>query len=203
MKNRTKSKYQDNRRNSHKRDKKREICSTVTQSRLIVLRIGIISRDMPIFLGELCDSLNDDEPEYEYSLRGKDWKVYWLLLKHGSAMSVREVQKGLHFSSPSVAQHHLEQLRELGLVKKEGAGGNYFLASEVKIGVLKHFVKLGRLLFPRYFFYAVFSTTFYLAYLVILMQSYSRENLFILVFGAVVTAIFWYEAARIWSMKPF
>ena len=144
-----------------------------------------------------------DETQFEYALRGKDWKVYWLLLKNGRPMSVREVQKNLRFSSPSVAQHHLEQLRGLGLVTKQEIGGNYSLVSEVKIGVLRHFVKLGKMLFPRYFFYAVFSTTFYMAYILVLMHGLTRENLFILSFGAIVTAIFWYEAARVWSMRPF
>lgn len=77
------------------------------------------------------------------------------------------------------------------------------MVSEVKIGVLRHFVKLGRLLFPRYFFYAVFSTVFYMAYLLVLMQGFTRENLFILLFGSIVTAIFWYEAIRMWSLRPF
>jgi predicted DNA-binding transcriptional regulator len=145
----------------------------------------------------------EDAAVFEYSLRGKDWNVYWLLLKNGRSMSVREVQRALHFSSPSVAQHHLEQLRQLGLVKKEEVGGNYSLTSYVKIGVLRHFVKLGRLMFPRYFFYALFSTTFYLFYVLALMQGFTRENLFILTFGAITTAIFWVEALRIWSLKPY
>ena len=145
----------------------------------------------------------EDEIKFEYALRGNAWKVYWLLLKSGRPMSVREVQKSLHFTSPSVANHHLEQLRELGLVQKEDIGGHYYLISEVKIGVLRHFVKLGKLLFPRYFFYAVFSTTVYIAYLLVLMQGFTRENLFILLFGATVSAIFWYEAIRVWSLRPF
>lgn len=145
----------------------------------------------------------EDEMRLEYALRGKDWKVYWLLLKNGRPMSVREVQRALRFSSPSVAQHHLEQLRDIGLVRKEDVGGNYSLTSEVRIGVLRHFVKLGKLLFPRYFFYAVFSTTFYGIYLLTLMHSLSRENLFILIFGAIVSTVFWYEAARVWSEKPY
>ncbi|MCJ7759548.1 hypothetical protein MUP59_00195, partial [Candidatus Bathyarchaeota archaeon] len=61
----------------------------------------------------------------------------------------------------------------------------------------------GKMLFPRYFFYAVFSTTFYMAYILVLMHGFTRENLFILSFGAIVIAIFWYEAARVWSMRPF
>jgi biotin operon repressor len=145
----------------------------------------------------------EDEARLEYVLRGKDWKVYWLLLKNNKPMSVRKVQKALHFSSPSVAHHHLEQLRELGLVQKQDVGGGYSLVSEVKIGVLRHFVKLGKLLFPRYFFYAIFSTTSYLFYLLVLMQGFTRENLFMALFGAIVSIIFWYEAIRIWLLKPF
>lgn len=149
-------------------------------------------------------SLNpESETEFEYALRGKDWDVYWLLLKNGHPMSVRQVQKALRFSSPSVAQHHLERLRDLGLVQKQDVGGNYLLATEVKIGVLRHFVKLGRLLFPRYFFYAVFSTTAYFTYILLLMQELTRENLFIIFFGAIISIIFWYEALRVWSLKPF
>jgi len=144
----------------------------------------------------------EDDTELEFELRGKAWKVYWLLLKQDCPMSVREVQRALRFSSPSVAQHHLERLRDLGLVQKKTASGGYFLASKVKVGVLRHFVRLGRLMFPRYFFYAVFSTTLYVIYLALFMQGFTRESLFIVFFGVVVSIIFWYEAIRIWSLKP-
>ncbi len=145
-----------------------------------------------------------NEDRLEYSLKGKAWNVYWLLLKTGRPMSVREVQRILHFSSPSVANHHLEQLGALELVKKQEVGGQYVLVGEVKIGVLRHYVKLGKLLFPRFFFYAVFSTIFYSAFILFLVQNlFLRENLFILFFGIIVCAIFWYEAYRVWSMRPF
>jgi DNA-binding transcriptional ArsR family regulator len=145
----------------------------------------------------------NSETDIEYALRGKAWKVYWYLLKNGKPVSVREVQRALHFSSPSIANHHLEQLRALGLVQKQDVGGHYVLVSEVKIGVLRHYVKLGKLLFPRYFFYALFSTVFYVAYLLVLFDGFTRDNLFIVSFGAIVCAIFWYEAYRVWGMRPF
>lgn len=145
----------------------------------------------------------EEDTKLEYLLRGKAWKVYWLLLRRGQPMSVREVQRALHFSSPSVANHHLEQLRELGLVEKQDAGGHYLLVNQVKVGVLRHFVKVGKLLFPRYFFYAVFCTTFYCVYLFVFMHGFTRENFFILSFGAIVSVIFWYEAIRVWSLRPF
>jgi hypothetical protein len=144
----------------------------------------------------------EDEARFEYAIRGKAWQVYWFLLRSGRPAGAREVQRALHFSSPSVAQHHLEQLCELGLVKRHDVG-TYSLVSEVKIGVLRHFVKLGQLVFPRYFFYAVFSTVFYAAFLVLLVHSFTKENLFIVIFGAIVSIVFWYEAVRVWRMKPF
>ena len=144
-----------------------------------------------------------DETELEYALRGKAWKVYWFLLKTGAPVGVREVQRSLHFSSPSIAFHHLEQLRELGLVEKQEVGGHYALVGEVKIGVLRHYVKLGKLLFPRYFFYALFSTLFFALYLAVLWSGFTRDNLFILSFGAIVCTVFWVEAYRVWAMRPF
>ena len=147
--------------------------------------------------------MRSDEEPLDYALRGKTWKVYWLLLKNGEPMSARQVQRVLRFSSPSVAQHHLDRLCDLGLVRKERVGGVYSLVSEVKIGVLRHFIKLRKTLLPRYFFYAIFSTAFYIFYLAFLLQSLTRENLFIIFFGAIVLIIFWYETVRIWALKPF
>ena len=147
--------------------------------------------------------MQEEDNQLEYALRGKAWKVYWHLLKTGEPQSVRDVQRALHFSSPSVANHHLEQLRELGLVQKQEIGGHYFLVGEVKIGVLKHYVKLGKVLFPRYFFYAAFSTTFFLAYLLLFLQNLTRDSIFAIIFGAAICTIFWYEAIRVWSMRPY
>jgi hypothetical protein len=144
-----------------------------------------------------------EESELDYKLRGKAWNVYWLLLKTGHPMSVRDVANALRFSSPSVANHHLEQLIQIGLVERHEIGGNYALVGEVKIGVLRHFVKFGRMMFPRYFFYALFSSVFYVSYLTLFVEALTRESLFIIAFGAIVSVIFWYEAIRFWRLKPF
>jgi hypothetical protein len=147
-------------------------------------------------------SLNK-EADLEYALRGKTWAVYWYLLKKGEPVGVREIYHFLHLSSPSVALHHLEQLRELGLLQKQDIGGKYTLVSQVKIGLLKHYVKLGKLLFPRYFCYALFATLFYLSYFLFFFQTLALNSLLIICFGAVICAVFWYEAYRVWIMRPF
>ena len=145
----------------------------------------------------------ENERELEYALRGKAWKVYWFLLKSGHPVGVREVQNALHFSSPSIAHHHLEQLNSLGLAKKQDIGNYYTLVSEVKIGVLRHYVRLGKLLFPRYFFYALFTTSMYFIYILFFVQKVSRESAFTVFSGAIICIIFWYEAYRFWSLRPY
>ena len=135
----------------------------------------------------------------DYELRGKTLTVYLYLLKHGRAVGVREVQKELGFSSPSVAFHHLDKLVELGVVEKDNYD-RYVLAKKVDSGILHSFVSIGGLTLPRLGFYAAFFTTIAGAYLVL---NRSALDLYALIGTIGGTAVFWYEAWRVWRRKPF
>jgi predicted DNA-binding transcriptional regulator len=96
-----------------------------------------------------------DQAALESALKGKTLLVYWYLVQQPThSVGVREVQRALHFSSPSIAVHHLEKLQNLGLVDKKGTG-EYVLEAEVKVGILRFFTRVGRFLVPRYLFYSV------------------------------------------------
>jgi hypothetical protein len=72
--------------------------------------------------------------EIESQLKGKTLIVYWFMLRAPDLpVGVREVQRELGFSSPSVSAHHLDKLHSLGLVDKS-LRGEYFLKREVKVG---------------------------------------------------------------------
>ena len=79
-----------------------------------------------------------------YKLRGKTLQVYLYLLRRGEAIGVRELQRILGFSSPSVAHHHLEKLKDMGLVSRDDRG-RYRVVEKVDIGILKMFVMIGGL----------------------------------------------------------
>ena len=101
----------------------------------------------------------------ESELKGKTLLVYWYLTQQPThTVGIREVQRALGFSSPSIAVHHLEKLQDLGLVTKKGTG-EYVLEEEVKIGILKFFMRMGRFIVPRYLFYSVLFSTMLIAYL--------------------------------------
>lgn len=145
-----------------------------------------------------------DLSHIESELKGKTLLVYWYFLRQGDdRIGVRAVQRALDFSSPSVAFHHMEKLRRLGLLDKNPLG-EYSLVGEVKVGLLRHFVRWGRIMLPRHLFYAVMFTGMILTYLIVYPQSLSNvHNLVALIFGGVSCLIFWYETLKIRREAPF
>ena len=149
-----------------------------------------------------------DLAEIESHLKGKTLQIYWYLLRDPtSSVGVREVQRSLGLSSPSVAAHHLDKLLNLGLVEKT-IRGEYLLNQEVKVGLLKFFSRMGRFLVPRYLFYAIWLSTMFSIYVVvynmILYQpTGSVHNLAAILFGVVANIVLWLETVRLWKEKPF
>ncbi|MDH5439610.1 MAG: helix-turn-helix domain-containing protein [Candidatus Bathyarchaeota archaeon] len=143
-------------------------------------------------------SLDDEKIGSE--LKGNTLRVYWALLSSkDGVMGVRQLQRQLGFSSPTLAAYHLNKLENLELVVKER--GDYRLVREVKVGVLKQFIKLGTFLLPRYVFYATFFTML-LIFLLTQLKEISFCSVFALVLGILSTVILWYETIRVWIQKP-
>lgn len=143
-----------------------------------------------------------EREKVEYELRGKTLQVYLYLLRHGKAAGVREVQKALGFSSPSVAFHHLDKLINLGIIERDQYE-RYVLVKKVDTGILNSFINVAGLTLPRLGFYAAFFTTIALAYILTNLTDPGLLNLYALIGTVGGCAIFWYEAWRVWRRKPF
>ena len=141
----------------------------------------------------------EERARVDYELRGKTLQVYLYLLRYGKAVGVREIQKELGFSSPSVAFHHLDKLVGLGVVEKDQYE-RYVLARKVDSGILHSFVSIGGVTLPRLGFYAAFFTTIAAAYLLV---NRNLLDLYAVIGTAGGAAVFWYEAWRVWRRKPF
>lgn len=142
-----------------------------------------------------------DEAYIESELKGKTLLVYMHMLKNpGDEVGVREVQRELGFSSPSVSSYHLNKLQELRLV--ENIYGDYRLVREVRVGVLRQFITFGGVMLPRYLFYAVLMTTMLVTYLIQTPLFPTRETFTTIVMGLVPTLILWYETLKIWRERP-
>ncbi|MDG6906452.1 MAG: hypothetical protein JRN20_11770 [Nitrososphaerota archaeon] len=136
----------------------------------------------------------------ESHLKGNTLRTYLYVVTHKKS-GVREIQRELHFSSSSLAQYHLAKLVDLGLLTENG--GEYHLADQVKVDVLKDFLQFGTLIVPRFIFYAVFFSIIsgFLGY-VIFVDGISNLLLFFLSMLILATGLFWYEAFRAWARGP-
>jgi len=144
-----------------------------------------------------------DLTQIESELKGKTLLVYWHMLKAPTlGVGVREIQRALNFSSPSIAAHHLEKLISLGLVDKKGTG-EYYITQEVKVGLLRFFTRMGRFLVPRYLFYSVWFSTMLAVYLAFYPHDGSVHNIVAVIFGVLANILLWSETARLWREKPF
>jgi hypothetical protein len=141
-----------------------------------------------------------DHEKIDSQLKGNTLKVYWLLIRSSSpSMGIRQVQRALKFSSPTLAQYHLDKLRELGLVKKESA--EYVLVSDVKVGVLRQFYRFGTVLVPRFVLYAVLFTVL-LGFLFFIVAEVSLISTFAFLLAISGASIFWYETVRAIRERP-
>ena len=142
-----------------------------------------------------------DEEIIESELKGKTLLVYmYMLIRPNNPVGVREVQRELGFSSPSVSSYHLNKLLDLGLI--ENVYGDYKLVRDIKVGVLRQFITLGGLMLPRYLFYAVLMTSMLITYIFQRPFYLTQESITTIVMGLVPSTILWYETVKIWRERP-
>lgn len=139
-----------------------------------------------------------DGNRIEDQLKGKTLQVYMYMIRRKEAVGVREVQRDLAFSSPSVANYHIEKLVQLSLVNQDEYG-RYFVVQKVQVGVLQAFVNIGGIAVPRLSFFAAFFTTMLVAYLVL---NFGNLDVFAVGFAVAGAAAFWMETVRVWIRRP-
>ncbi|MGA3192117.1 MAG: helix-turn-helix domain-containing protein [Candidatus Bathyarchaeia archaeon] len=129
-------------------------------------------------------------------LRGLTLKVYKFILKSDRPIGIREVQRALNLSSPTLALYHINKLEEAGLIKKELGG---YVADRI---VLENLVRFRRFLIPRNFFYTIFLVTSLIFMIVFLRPPIlTREYVFALGVIIIATATSIYETIRALSKK--
>jgi predicted DNA-binding transcriptional regulator len=136
--------------------------------------------------------------DVEDVLKGLTLKVYRYVLKNRKETGIREVQRALKLSSPTLAVYHLDKLEQAGLVKK-GASG--YVVDRV---YLRNLVRFRRLLVPKYFFYALFFSLAVVFELVVFRPVvFSREYVFAFIVTCAAAVSYVYETIRTWMKETF
>jgi hypothetical protein len=121
-------------------------------------------------------------------LTGNTVRVYRYAIKQRKPIGVREVQRALKLSSPTLAAFHLEKLEEAGLLKQTPDG---YVVEKL---VLENFVRFRQLLLPKYLFYfAAFTTSVLLQIVLFRPTQMTREYLFSTAMIALAATYFAYE----------
>jgi hypothetical protein len=135
--------------------------------------------------------------ELERRLAGRTLQVYLYLQKKKEASGIREVQRDLALSSPSVAEYQVEKLVEMGLAGRD-TYGRVFITKKVKVKAMASYVNFGRFTVPRLAFYASLFTGIAALYIVFNFNSLSAYGIAI---PAGAAAIFWFEACKLWKHR--
>ena len=121
-------------------------------------------------------------------LEGTTFSVYLYVAKEGKPVGPRDVMRGAHLSSPSVAYRHLQKLEDSGLLKKNEYG-EYLLKKKMKVNGYQW---IGRRLLPNAMFYFYFFLGLFITEIVILAIHYAVETYEFKIFfalGLSITAI--------------
>ena len=118
-------------------------------------------------------------------LEGITLSVYLYAVKKGAPVGSRDVVKGAHLSSPSVAYRHLEKLEDLGLLQKNEFG-EYVIKRKARVG---GYTWLGRRMVPKMLVYSLVFLGILIFELVVLAIHYDVETFEFKVFFLLLALI--------------
>ena len=118
------------------------------------------------------------------------------LLTHGPS-ELREIQRRLGLSTPSLASYHLGRLMDSGYVRQDEES-RYVSVKDASTEILQGYSKVGNALGPQLFFFTVLFT--------ILITFFGFESLNSSVFtpyligsSMVLVVLLWFETVRLWD----
>ncbi|HEX7031669.1 MAG TPA: hypothetical protein VF172_01590 [Nitrososphaera sp.] len=143
----------------------------------------------------MSDELNNND--LERRLSGRTLQVYLYLQKRKQPAGIREVQRDLGLSSPSVAEYQIEKLVEMGLASRDSYARVY-VTKRVKVKAMQSYVNLGRFMVPRLAFYGSVFTAATALYVIFSYDSLSPYGVAV---PSGAAAIFWFETWKMWKQS--
>lgn len=147
------------------------------------------------------DTVDQDinQEEILKKLNGTTLMIYFVMLNK-NIMGVRELQRHLDLSSPSVARYHLEKLTELNLVQNNN--GEYQLINKANLPVLTTWILIGKWLLPRSLFVAIFFSCVFLGYLFFIYTGWNRDSSMVVFMNLGLLFYLWYDVISHLRNRP-
>jgi hypothetical protein len=124
-------------------------------------------------------------------LSGTTLRVYRYIYRSRSALGIRDIQRGLGLSSPSVADYHIKKLVSMGLVREEADAR--FAVNGI---VFENMVRIRRSLIPLQIAYVAFFGAAFFFLTTVFRNQMFEAYLFSLIIISLACIIFAWQAAR-------
>jgi hypothetical protein len=126
---------------------------------------------------------------------GKTLDVYLCILTAESAIGVRDIWRALGFSSPSLAQYHVNKLLDLKLIETDFEG-KYKINDQESIEALRSFLLLRGMLIPRLTIYSAMILGLMVSYVMYWPWRGDFRDLVTLFIGLFSAGAFLFEAVK-------
>jgi len=127
------------------------------------------------------------------NVSGTTWDVYLYVLTSREPIGVRDVWRTLSFSSPSLAQYHINKLLDLKLIESTPEG-KYRVNEEEQVDALRSFILLRGRLVPRLVFYGAIISGILASYFVLWPFRWDFRDLVVLAVSVFSVIAFFFEA---------
>ena len=130
------------------------------------------------------------------AIRGNTVRVYLFVLRNGPC-ELRDVQRSLKLSTPSLAFYHLTRLVESGNVKRT-EDGRYVVVTDISADLLEGYVKFGRRIIPQLFFISLIFTAILGYYVWLVWKGPLELDDFVTIVYSLSVVVLWYETIKVW-----
>ncbi len=128
-------------------------------------------------------------------IKGNTLRVYLHLLRHGPS-ELRDVQREIGLSTPSLASYHLGKLVDAGYATQDELG-RYVVTGEASREILAGYSNIGVAIVPQLFFFALLFTilTAFFSYEALI---FSHFVIFLVAISVGMVVVLWLQTVRLW-----
>jgi len=130
------------------------------------------------------------------AIKGNTIRVYLFVLKNGPC-ELREVQRALKLSTPSLAFYHLSRLVQAGVVSRT-EDGRFIVVTDISADLLDGYVKFGRQIIPQFFFLTLIFTAILAYYVYLVWRLPLETDDIVTIVYSLSIILLWYETIKIW-----
>jgi hypothetical protein len=129
-------------------------------------------------------------------IKGNTVRVYLFVLKNGPC-ELREVQRGLKLSTPSLASYHLSRLVQSGVVGRT-EDGKYVSVRDISADLIDGYVKFGRRIIPQLFLLTLAFTAILGYYVYVVWRFPLDRDDYVTIVYSLSIIVLWYETIKVW-----